>query len=74
MNIEFYHIHDSTFMLIIEAIRGKLYTNHSKISKMHNVNIHVFTSTGTPGVQPIRFFILLVLLPVFKSFRILKYV
>jgi len=49
MNIVFYHINDSTFILII----AKLFPNHSKISKMHNVNIQVFTFAGTPGVQPV---------------------
>ena len=46
---------DSTFV-IIKAIRAELLLNHSKISKMHDVNIQVFTSAGTPGVQPVVFF------------------
>lgn len=52
MNIVFYRINESTFILIIKPIRAKLFPNHSKnISKMRNVNIQVFTSTDTPGVQ-----------------------
>jgi len=58
MNIVFYHMNDSTFILITKVIRAKLFPNHSKISKMHNINIQVFTSVGTPGVQPVRFFLL----------------
>jgi len=56
MNIVFYRKNDSTFIMIIKAIRPKLLPNHSKISKMHGVNIQVFTSAGTPGVQPVVFF------------------
>jgi len=58
MNIVFYHINDSTFTMIIKAIRAKLLPNHSKISKMHDVNIQVLTSVGTPGVQPVVFFLI----------------
>jgi len=41
--------------MIIKAIRAKLLHNHYKISKIHGVNIQVFTSAGTPGVQPVVF-------------------
>lgn len=45
-----------TFILIIKAICEKLFLNHSKISKIQNVNIQVFPSAVTPGVQPVCFF------------------
>jgi len=50
MNIVFYQKNYSTFIMVIKAIRAKLLPNHSKISKMHGVNIQIFTSAGTSGV------------------------
>lgn len=46
----FYHINYSTFKLITKAIGAKLFLNYSKIFKMYNFNIQVFTSADTPGV------------------------
>jgi len=48
MNIVFYQKNDSICIMIIKAIRAKLLPNHSKVSKMHGVNIQVFTSAGIP--------------------------
>lgn len=55
MNTVFYHINESTFILIIMKIREKLLANNYKILTMHNVNIQVFTS-AVPGLHPVFFF------------------